>query len=79
MADTDKSSDRTASLQARIDAARQRLADSEKMEWAEIGSILHDLSEDIEEARGHPPEKRDEVHDRAHRKLDEIEEKLGGA
>lgn len=79
MADTGNPSDRAASLQARINAARARLADSEKMEWAEIGSILQDLSEDIEQAEGHSPEKRDEVHDRAHKSLDEIEGKMGGA
>ncbi|MER2507505.1 hypothetical protein [Amaricoccus sp.] len=39
--------DRHADLQARIDAARQRLAEDNKNEWAEIGNMLEGLSEEL--------------------------------
>ena len=76
MAVAENPSDRYAILQARIDAAKKRLADDQKMEWAEVGSILEGLSEEITEAEDHPPEKRDAVYDSAQARLDEIHAKL---
>ncbi|TPE52519.1 hypothetical protein [Amaricoccus solimangrovi] len=76
MAVTDDPSDPHAALQARINAARRRLADNENMEWAELGTLLEGLSEEIHEMEGHPDEKREEIYARAHKTLDEIHEKL---
>ncbi len=77
MAVAENPSDRYAEFQTRIDAARKRLADDQKMEWAEVGSILEGISEEISEAESHPEEKRDEIYDRARARLDEIDAKLG--
>lgn len=38
-----------ADLMARIDAARRRLVEENRMEWAEIGHILESMSRELEE------------------------------
>jgi hypothetical protein len=70
------SPDRYAALQARIDAARQRLADSNKMEWAEVGHILEGISDELNEVGEHDHPKHDETYARLHTRLDEVHAKL---
>lgn len=73
------SPDRYAALQARIDAARQRLAEQNKMEWAEIGNILEGISEELDEIDEHDDAGRAETMTRLDARLDEIHAKLDTA
>lgn len=55
------SPDRYAALQARIDAAHQRLAENNKMEWAEVGNILEGISDELTEIDEQDPPRREET------------------
>lgn len=76
---TAESADRYAALQARIDAARQRLAEGQKMEWAEIGTILEGISEELEGIDDHPEAEKPAAYDRLEGKLDAIHGQLDSA
>lgn len=73
------SPDRYAALQSRIDAARQRLAENNKMEWAEVGNILEGISDELNEIDEHDHPKREETYSRLHSRLDDIHAKLDTA
>lgn len=73
------SPDRYAALQARIDAAHQRLAENNKMEWAEVGNILEGISDELTEIDEQDPPRREETYSRLHARLDEIHTRLDTA
>lgn len=65
-------------LMARITAAKRRLAEENRMEWAEIGNILEGLSRDIEQAEGHEPALRASTYSRIEDELAALHERLPG-
>lgn len=73
------STDRYAALQARIDAAHQRLAENNKMEWAEVGNILEGISEELNEIDEHDEPRREEIYARLGARLDAVHCKLDTA
>ncbi len=70
--------DRHADLQARIDAARRRLAEDNRNEWAEIGNLLEGLSEEMNGVGDRDDVARRGVYDRVERELASIHARLGG-
>lgn len=79
MAVDTNSPDRYAALQARINAARQRLAEQNKMEWAEIGNILEGISEELDEIDEHDHDKRAATIEALDARLDAVHAKLDTA
>ena len=79
MDSTDTLAAREADLQARIDAARQRLAENSKMEWAEIGDMLEGFSLELEEAHKSDAASRHGIYDRIEGELKTIHSRLDTA
>lgn len=75
----DKLAERHADLQTRIDAARQRLAENSKMEWAEIGNLLEGLSLELDEMDGDDPDTRHRAYDRVEGEVSKIHARLDTA
>lgn len=70
---------RHAALRERIEAARQRLAENRKPDWAEIDNMLEEFSRDLEALEGPDPARRAAIYDRISGHLDDIHARLDTA
>lgn len=67
---------RQADLTARIEAAKRRLAEENRMEWAEIGNLLEGMSVELQELNESDHDKRAGTYDRLTGELSAIHARL---
>lgn len=72
MQDAKDLTERHEDLQTRVDEARRRLADESRMDSAEIGTILEDLSRELDDMNDSDTATRHSLYDRMDGKLAEI-------